>query len=213
MRDESPRRLEHYFQTVYPGKKDVSAVQRLKGMCREWEAECLWGYFGWQSSNIHHLRLGFYTGDIFPPAPTIERDVLPLVVLLQRTRPDVVSVAMDPEASGPDTHYKALQAVSEAAQSYAQQTGRHDLRVLGYRNVWYRFHPAEADICVPVSLNMFSVMESAFLNTFVSQREASFPSYEHDGPFCQLAQKSRWNSTRCSRPASAASGLRSTTAR
>jgi glucosamine-6-phosphate deaminase len=55
--------------------------------------------------------------------------------------------------------------------------------------VWYRFHPSEANVFVPVSLNMFSVMENAFLNTFVSQREASFPSYEHDGPFCELAQR------------------------
>jgi len=32
-------------------------------------------------------------------------------------------------------------------------------------------------------------MESAFMNTFISQKDASFPSHEHDGPFCQLAQK------------------------
>jgi glucosamine-6-phosphate deaminase len=36
---------------------------------------------------------------------------------------------------------------------------------------------------------MLAVMENAFLNTFVSQREASFPSYDHDGPFCELAQQ------------------------
>ena len=181
--------IEHYFRTVYPGKKDPDAIQTFKGMCREWEAECLWGYFGWQSSNIHHLRLGFYTGDIFTPTPTIERDVLPVLRLLEQVRPDVVSVALDPEASGPDTHYKVLQAINEAACRWAESAGRGDLRIWGYRNVWFRFHPAEANVYVPVSLNMFSVMESAFLNTFVSQREASFPSHEHDGPFCGLAQQ------------------------
>jgi glucosamine-6-phosphate deaminase len=36
---------------------------------------------------------------------------------------------------------------------------------------------------------MFSIMQSAFMNTFNSQREASFPSHEHEGPFCELAQK------------------------
>ncbi|MFZ5832097.1 MAG: glucosamine-6-phosphate deaminase [Planctomycetota bacterium] len=180
---------EHYFRTVYPGRKDPETIQRLKGMCREWEAECLWGYFGWQSSHIHHLRLGFYTGDIFTPTPTIERDVAPIFDLLSRVRPDVITVAFDPEASGPDTHYKVLQAINEATCRYAESNGRHDLRIWGYRNVWYRFHPSEANLFVPVSLNMFSVMESAFLNTFVSQREASFPSYEHEGPFCELAQR------------------------
>jgi len=181
--------LEHYFRTVYPGKKDPEAVQGLKGMCREWEAECLWGYFGWQSANVRHLRLGFYTGDIFSPSPTVERDVPPLLSLLEETAPDLVSTVLDPEASGPDTHYKALQTLSEALRQYAERTGRGDLRIVGYRNVWQRFHPAEANLYVPVSLNMFSVMDSAFRNTFVSQREASFPSPEHDGPFCELAQK------------------------
>ena len=181
--------LEHYFQTAYPGRKDTDHIQRLKGMCREWEAECLWGYFGWQCCNIHHLRLGFYTGDIFTPAPTIERDVLPILELLNSIRPDVISVALDPEASGPDTHYKVLQAVNEATHRYATDNQRKKLRIWGYRNVWYRFHPSEANVYAPVSLNMFSTMESAFMNTFVSQRDASFPSYEHDGPFCELAQK------------------------
>jgi glucosamine-6-phosphate deaminase len=181
--------LEDYFRTVYPGKKDPAAIQRLKGMCREWEAECLWGYFGWQTANVRHLRLRFYTGDIFSPAPTVQGDVPPVVALLAETAPDVVSTALDPEASGPDTHYKVLQTISEALRQHAARTGRRDLRIVGYRNVWQRFHPAEADVYVPVSLNMFSVMDSAFRNTFVSQREASFPSPEHDGPFCELAEK------------------------
>jgi glucosamine-6-phosphate deaminase len=181
--------LERYFHTIYAGKKDSRPIQRLKGMCREWEAECLWGYFGWQSSHIRHLRLGFYTGDVFSPAPTVERDVMPIVALLERTTPGVISVTFDPEASGPDTHYKVLQAINEATQRYAASHPDREFRILGYRNVWYRFHPAEANLYVPVSLNMFSVMESAFLNTFVSQREASFPSPELDGPFCKLAQK------------------------
>jgi glucosamine-6-phosphate deaminase len=181
--------LKNYFRTVYPGKKDTETVQQLKGMCREWEAECLWGYFGWQSSHIMHLRLGFYTGDLFTQEPTIDRDVQPVLQLLRKTKPDTISVAFDPEASGPDTHYKVLQATNEAVARYAKEENRPDLKIWGYRNVWYRFHPSEANVFVPVSLNMFSVMESAFMNTFVSQREASFPSYEHDGPFCELAQQ------------------------
>jgi glucosamine-6-phosphate deaminase len=181
--------LEHYFRTVYPGKKDIEVVQRLKGMCREWEAECLWAYFGWQASHIHHLRLGFYTGEMFTESPTLARDVPPIVELLRRTAPDVISVALDPEASGPDTHYKVLQAVNEAVERWSREAGRSDLRLIGYRNVWHRFHPAEANVYVPVSLNMFSVLNSAFLATFVCQREASFPSHEYDGPFCELAQR------------------------
>ena len=181
--------LEIYLHDRYPGQKDAPEVQALKSMCREWEAECIWGYFGWDCTNVKHLRLGFYTGDIFTQEPTIEGDVLPVLELLQQVQPDVVSVAFDPEASGPDTHYKVLQAVTEALRRYEQQSGRSDIKIWGYRNVWFRFEPNEADIFVPVSLNMFSVMHDAFMNTFISQRDASFPSYEHDGPFSELAQQ------------------------
>lgn len=178
-----------YFAMAYPGKKDPSDIQRLKGMTREYEAECIWGYFGWNCSNVLHLRLGFYSGDIFTEEPTIERDVKPILDLLESVEPDVVSVAFDPEGSGPDTHYKVLQATNAAIEQYVERSGNDDLKIWGYRNVWYRFHPSEANVYVPVSLNMFAVMENAFMNTFLSQKDASFPSYEHHGPFSELAQK------------------------
>jgi glucosamine-6-phosphate deaminase len=182
-------KLIDYFESSYPGKRDPAEVQRLKGMCREWEAECLWGYFGWKGESVRHLRLGFYTGEIFTGEPTLDRDVPPVVELLREVKPDIVTLALDPEASGPDTHYKVLQAISEALHLYQEETGRDEITILGYRNVWYRFHPAEADLIVPVSLNMFALQQSAFLHTFISQKDASFPSYEHDGPFSELAQK------------------------
>jgi len=181
--------LIRYFESEYPGRKDPAPIQRLKGMCREWEAECLWGYFGWKGESVRHLRLGFYTGDIFTDEPALDRDVAPVVELLREVDPDVVTLALDPEASGPDTHYKVLQAISEALRIHEEKTKRDDVVVLGYRNVWYRFHPSEADLFVPVSLNMFALQQSAFLHTFISQRDASFPSPEHDGPFSELAQK------------------------
>lgn len=119
----------------------------------------------------------------------MNRDVLPILELIKQVKPNVVSVAFDPEGSGPDTHYKALQAVAEALRIYEKESGDSSIRVLGYRNVWYRFRPAEADVLVPVSLNSLSLMHTSFMNCFGSQSAASFPSYEHDGPFSELAQK------------------------
>ncbi len=190
--DQLKHRIEeliNYFKTQYPGKKDSPHIQQLKGMCREWEADCLWGYFGWHSDSAYHLRLGFYTGDIFTEEPKAQRDVLPILGLLRKIRPDVVSVALDPEASGPDTHYKTLQAITQALKIYEQETGKGDIQIWGYRNVWYQFHPSEANMFIPVSLNMFALQDSAFRNSFLSQKDASFPSYEYDGPFSELAQK------------------------
>ncbi len=181
--------LINYFKTQYPGRKDLPHIQRLKGMCREWEADCLWGYFGWHSDSVLHLRLGFYTGETFTEEPDIERDVMPVYKTLKKITPDIVTVALDPEASGPDSHYKALQAITEALKRYEREDMKTDIKIWGYRNVWYRFHPSEANMFIPVSLNMFALQNSAFINSFISQKDASFPSHEFDGPFSQLAQK------------------------
>jgi glucosamine-6-phosphate deaminase len=181
--------LETYFTSAYPGKKDPERIQRLKGMCREWEAECVWGYYGWQCQNVRHLRLSFYTGDIFTKEPTMAQDVPPIVTELNRINPDVVSVAFDPEASGPDTHYKVMQALAEAIRVHLKSSPRRDVKIWGYRNVWFRFDPSEAEVFVPVSLATFSVMHNAFMDSFITQKDASFPSHEYDGPFSQLAQR------------------------
>ncbi|MGB9642055.1 MAG: glucosamine-6-phosphate deaminase [Candidatus Ratteibacteria bacterium] len=178
-----------YFENSYPGKKDISDVQLLKGMIREWEEELLWGHLGFNCENIFHLRLPFYTGDIFTRKPQLKEDIVPVLSLIEKVKPDIITVAMDPEASGPDTHYKVFQAIAEALALYLKKYPDRSVRVWGYRNIWYRFHPAEADIIVPVSMNSFAIMKSAFHICFGSQTSASFPSYEYDGPFCDLAQR------------------------
>ena len=179
----------NYFKTQYPGKKDIPHVQKLKGMMREWEEELVWGFFGFNSSAVTHMRLGFYQGDIFTENPEMDRDVIPILQLLKKIKPTIVTVALDPEGSGPDTHYKVLQATAEALKLYEKETGNKDIKVWGYRNVWYRFHPAEANIYIPVSLNSMAILENTFLNSYGSQRAASFPSWEYDGPFSRLAQR------------------------
>ena len=183
------KELDEYFVTQYPGAKDPPDIQVFKGTIREWEVDLLWAYFGIETSAISALRLGFYTGDIFSEEPEVDRDVIPIYQLIKRVKPNVLSVAFDPEGSGPDTHYKALQAVAEGLRMYEKESGDTSIRVWGYRNVWYRFRPSEADLMVPVSLNSLSLLHTAFMNCFGSQSAASFPSYEYDGPFSELAQR------------------------
>ncbi len=180
--------LINYFTTQYPGKKDIPHVQKLKGMLREWEEEIIWAYFGFNNESISHQRLGFYQGELFTENPEVNRDVLPILELLRKVKPTIITVALDPEGSGPDTHYKVLQAITEALRLYGKEVDISKIKIWGYRNVWYRFHPAEANIYVPVSLNSFAILESTFMNSYGSQKDASFPSYEYDGPFYRLAQ-------------------------
>ncbi len=173
----------------YDGEINLPDIQKFKGMIREFEEELVWACFGIQTKNVHHLRLGFYTGDVFTEQPKLDRDVEPILEKLREIKPSVVSLAFDPEGSGPDTHYKVLQAIAEALKMWEKEEDLSNLRVWGYRNVWYRFHAAEANRIVPVSLNAMGVMEDAFTNSYLSQVEASFPSYQHDGKFSDLTKR------------------------
>ena len=173
----------------YDGEKNPAKIQKLKGMIREFEEELVWAHFGVQVKNVHHLRLGFYTGDIFTEQPERTRDVIPILEQLRKIKPTVISLALDPEGSGPDTHYKVLQAIAEAVRMWSKEEDLSNLRIWGYRNVWYRFHPAESDVIVPVSLNALAVLNNSFTDCYMSQVNASFPSYMLDDKFSKLTQK------------------------
>jgi len=173
----------------YDGEKNPEPIQQLKGRIREFEEELVWARFGIQVKDVHHMRLGFYTGDIFTEQPYRKRDVEPVLDQMREIDPSVISLAFDPEGSGPDTHYKVLQVLAEAVRLWKKEKDLSDLRIWGYRNVWHRFHPAEANVIVPLSLNAMSVMDHAFTNSYLSQVEASFPSYEYDGKFSELIRQ------------------------
>jgi glucosamine-6-phosphate deaminase len=173
----------------YDGSKNPPKIQKLKGMIREFEEELIWAHYGEQVKNVHHLRLGFYKGDIFTEQPDRSRDVEPILEELRKYKPSVISLAFDPEGSGPDTHYKVLQAIAAAVREWSKEEDTSKLRIVGYRNVWYRFHPADVNVIVPVSLNSLSILDKSFTNCYISQVNASFPSYEFDGKFSLLAQK------------------------
>jgi glucosamine-6-phosphate deaminase len=177
------------LKNSYDGEKNPSKIQKLKGMIREFEEELVWAHFGVQVKNVHHLRLGFYTGDIFTEQPDKKRDVVPIVEMFKKINPTKISLTLDPEGSGPDTHYKVLQATAEAVRQWGEEKDLSELRIIGYRNVWFKFEPHEANVIVPVSLGDMSVMEDSFANCYLSQVNASFPSYSHNGKFSTVAKR------------------------
>ena len=171
------------------GRKEPDSFHLAKGWLREFEAELVWAHFGLGCERVNHLRLPFYSDDIFPHYPEFDKDVKPVLELLERVKPTIISLAMDPEGSGPDTHFKTLIALSQAIDVYKERHPEINLRIWGYRNVWSKFHISEANTMIPISLNSFAVIKNMFNTCYLSQRSADFPSYEHDGAFSELAQK------------------------
>ncbi|MCH8327593.1 MAG: glucosamine-6-phosphate isomerase, partial [Candidatus Marinimicrobia bacterium] len=183
------QKITTYLSGCYDGEMNPPEIQLLKGAIREFEEELVWANLGVQEKDVSHLRLGFYTGDIFTEQPEIARDVAPVLAELRELKPTVITLALDPEGSGPDTHYKVLQTIAEAVRQWQQEADLTGLRIWGYRNVWYRFNVASADMIIPVSLGTMAVMQNIFLSSYLSQKDASFPSHELDGPFSELTQK------------------------
>ena len=150
------------LKTIEPGNREPEIFQLLKGWLREFEAELVWGHLGINLDHVSHLNLQFYTGDIFVEYPDMQRDVEPIFNLMDKIRPNIISLAMYPEGSGPDTHMKTLIALAFAIDKYVETYGCSSIRIWGYRNVWSRFSLTDAGMIVPVSLNSFAVLHNMF---------------------------------------------------
>ena len=211
--DDIELRFTTEIESLKEGQPNSREIQRLKGQIREFEEELVWAYAGTALDHIHHLRLGLYESKTEVPeqdrrvegptpekpiqdepilrwaqGPNYSRDVLPILNQLRELKPTVITVAIDYEGLGPNTHYKVMQSIAEAIRLWGEEEDLSKLRVFGYRNVWSTFHPAEANVYVPVSLNAFTVFEKAFKDSYLTQVKAEFPNPDFDGPFSELAE-------------------------
>lgn len=173
----------------YDGGKNPPKIQKLKGMIREFEEELVWAHYGIMVKNVHHLRLSFYQGSSTSGQSSFEGDVLPILEDFRKYKPTVISLAMDPQGSGPDTHYKVLQAIARAVEAWGREEDLSKLRIVGYRNVWFKYNPWDVEVIVPVSLNSLATLDKSFSECYVTQVNASFPSYQLDGKFSELTQR------------------------
>ena len=209
--DDVEARFTTEIENLKAGKPNSPEIQKLKGEVREFEEELVWAYAGTALDHIHHLRLGLYesksevpepvegptiNGPALRPfdklraqGPVFSRDIEPILNQFRTIKPTVISVAIDSEGQGPNTHYKVMQSIAEAVRLWGEEADLKDLRIIGYRNVWSTFHPAEANIYVPVSLNAFAVFEKAFKDSYLTQVKAEFPNPDFDGPFSELAEQ------------------------
>jgi len=178
--------LKTYIVTSAPGEKDEPRVQELKGAIRETEVDRMWKIHDQPENHIIHLRSKFYTGDYFTPEISAE-DIAPLLKLCNEIRPDIISLAFDPEGTGPNTHYKVLQLVAATVEEWKKEG--YFPTMWGYRNVWFKFQPVEADLVIPVLEEELKNLDEVFCACFSTQKEASFPSPRYDGPFSELSIK------------------------
>eukprot|EP00483_Globobulimina_turgida_P000657 UN00657 len=182
--------LNEYFPGKLVGGTDNEKVKFFKGLVRESECDRMWALNGINpKKNVFHLRSKFYTGEYFQPLPDQVKDAQPMFDLYQQIQPDLVTVAFDPEGTGPDTHYKVLQIVAQALRMAKSEKANLKPKIWGYRNVWHRFQICDSSFAIPISAKSMTRMHKIFLASFGCQKKAEFPSPEYDGPFSVLSQR------------------------
>ena len=182
--EETENRFQAEIKNLREGRPNSHEIQKLKGEIREFEEELVWAYAGTALDHIHHLRLGLYEQDL-----DLNHDIQTILNQLRELKPTTITVAIDYEGLGPNTHYKVMQSIAEAVRLWNEEEDLSQLKIFGYRNVWSTFHPAEANVYVPVSLNAMAVFEKAFKDSYLTQVKAEFPNPDFDGPFSELAEQ------------------------
>lgn len=183
---EQLQTVSDYLHAAPPGAKDNEDIQLFKGTIRELEAERMWHIQGVPLEHIQHMRLSFYKGDLFNPQPS-QSDMLAFGDRIDNIRPDILTVTFDPEGSGPDTHFKNLQAFTEGLRLYADRwlEEGYNPTVWCYRNVWFKFTAAETSLIMPTTRSDMLENHELFMRCFSSQARAEFPDPDYDGPFTE----------------------------
>ena len=165
------REIMNYLKDKQEGDGDNQAILTVKGLIRRGEARNACGYNHIHKDHIHFLDLPFYESGKIEKLPMSERDVEPIIQLLEEIQPHQIYVAAD-LADPHGTHRKCTDAVlaaideikkgsSPSGGGSSPESGEvrrglnaswlKDCRVWMYRGAWAEWDVADIEMCVPMS--------------------------------------------------------------
>ena len=165
------REIMNYLKDKQEGDGDNQAILTVKGLIRRGEARNACGYNHIHKDHIHFLDLPFYESGKIEKLPMSERDVEPIIQLLEEIQPHQIYVAAD-LADPHGTHRKCTDAVlaaideikkgsSPSGGGFSPESGEvrrglnaswlKDCRVWMYRGAWAEWDVADIEMCVPMS--------------------------------------------------------------
>ena len=125
--------------------------------------------------HIHFLDLPFYESGKIEKLPMTERDVEPIMQLLEEIQPHQIYVAAD-LADPHGTHRKCTDAVLAAIdeEKKAGAEWLKDCRVWMYRGAWAEWDVADIEMCVPMSPEELREKRNAILRHQSQMESAPF---------------------------------------
>ena len=198
------KEIMSYLKQKEEGDWDNRAVLTVKGLIRRGEARNACGYNHIPKDHIHFLDLPFYESGKIEKLPMTERDVEPIMQLLEEIQPHQIYVAADladPQerdvepimqlleeiqphqiyvaadlADPHGTHRKCTDAVLAAIdeEKKAGAEWLKDCRVWMYRGAWAEWDVADIEMCVPMSPEELREKRNAILRHQSQMESAPF---------------------------------------
>lgn len=164
-----------YLKQKEDGDWDNRAILTVKGLIRRGEARNACGYNHIPKDHIHFLDLPFYESGKIEKLPMTERDVEPIMQLLEEIEPHQIYVAAD-LADPHGTHRKCTDAVLAAIdeEKKAGAAWLKDCRVWMYRGAWAEWDVADIEMCVPMSPEELREKRNAILRHQSQMESAPF---------------------------------------
>jgi glucosamine-6-phosphate deaminase len=169
------REIMSYLKEKKEGDWDNKAILTVKGLIRRGEARNACGYNHITKDHIHFLDLPFYESGKIEKLPMTERDVEPIMQLLEEIQPHQIYVAAD-LADPHGTHRKCTDAVFAAIdeEKKAGAEWLKDCRVWMYRGAWAEWDVADIEMCVPMSPEELREKRNAILRHQSQMESAPF---------------------------------------
>ncbi|HIM29503.1 MAG TPA: glucosamine-6-phosphate deaminase [Planctomycetes bacterium] len=155
------------------GVPDIDSVQQIKGLIRWSEAKAGALVVGCSEDHLHFMNMPFYRTGTIAKKPVGEEDVVLILDLIEKVKPDQIYVAGD--LSDPHgTHRVCAEAIFRAIDRL-EERGCETPDVLLYRGAWQEYALHELEIAVPLSPSDIEVKRKAIFMHESQKDEALFP--------------------------------------
>ena len=131
---------------------DTPEIRSIKGLIRRCEAKATCRYIGLEENHWHFLNLPFYETGVIEKKPMSEEDILIVIELLRRLKPQQLFCAGD-LADPHGTHKVCLDIILEAIRriKIASDDWFKDCWIWLYKGAWQEWDISEIEMAIPMS--------------------------------------------------------------
>jgi len=148
--DEKYQLIKEQIENKKLGQADSDEVLKIKSSIRKGEALSAVRYVSIPEEKVHFLDMPFYNTGKVKKNPLSEADVMMIVDMITKIKPDQIYAAGD--LSDPHgTHRVCMNAIIMALQRLKKETWMNDCRVWLYRGAWQEWEIDQVDMAVPLS--------------------------------------------------------------